>query len=242
MIKIKNVSKHFGGVKAVNHCDFEIKKGKINALIGPNGSGKTTLFNVISNLLKSDSGEIYLDGEKISGIGDFKVSRLGISRTFQEVRFFRNLSIKDHLEIALREDDEQLFKGLFEKEIDFKERIQEVLDLVGLNKSLNTLAQDLSYGQKKLLDLAMAIIKPHKILMLDEPVAGVNPKLRKKIQEIFKTLNKKGETILIIEHDMNFIMGIADHVFVIDEGAIIAQGKPKAIQNNKKVLMAYLGE
>ena len=127
------------------------------------------------------------------------------------------------------------------KEKDRTAKIKEILALVGLEKPLTTYAMNLSYGQRKLLDLAIAIAKPHKILMLDEPVAGVNPKLRKEIKNIVRNLNKKGETIILIEHDMNFVMDLAEHVFVMDAGEVIASGKPKAIQNNRKVLEAYLG-
>ncbi len=242
MIKIRNISKNFGGIKALNKCGFEIKKRKINALIGPNGSGKTTLFNLICGLMKRNEGEIFLDKEQISVLKDFEISQRGISRTFQDVRLFKNLTIKDHLEIALMQEDEKLIKSFFWKGENYDEKIKETLGLVGLEKSVNTLASNLSYGQRKLLDLAIAIIKPHSVLLLDEPVTGINPELRGKIKNILKKLNKNGETILIIEHDMNFILDLADYVFVLNEGKVIAKGKPKQIQNNKKVLEAYLGD
>jgi branched-chain amino acid transport system ATP-binding protein len=146
------------------------------------------------------------------------------------------------MEIALCQDDESLFKNIFGVKDDFTKKIEEILDFVGLHKSLKTYGSDLSYGQRKLLDLAMAIAKPHQLLMLDEPVAGVNPKLRVGIKNIVKGLRTNGETILLIEHDMNFVMDLADWIIVMDYGKIIAEGKPNAIQNNKKVLEAYLGE
>jgi len=242
ILEIKNISKRFGGVKALDGSTLEIKKGKIVAIIGPNGSGKTTLFNLISNLLEKDKGEIYLNKKKITGKEDFEIAREGIARTFQDVRLFRNLTIKEHLEIALSDSDEQLLKSIFKKEEDKGEKIREILKLVGLNKSLETIATDLSFGQRKLLDLAVAIAKPHELLMLDEPVAGVNPSLREDIKEILRKLNKEGETIIVIEHDMNFVMDLVDYVYVLDQGKVIAKGKPKEIQNNKKVLEAYLGD
>ena len=242
MISIKNISKSFGGVKALNNCSLEISKEKITAVIGPNGSGKSTLFNVLSQLMNEDSGTIHLDGLNVTNKRDFEIAKLGISRTFQEVRLFKNMTIKEHLEIALSEKDESLIGSFFKKEGSYKEEINKILSLVKLNKSQDTLATDLSYGQRKLLDLAVAIAKPHKVLLLDEPVAGINPELRKEIKEILKKLSKKGETIVIIEHDMNFVMDLADYIYVLDEGSIIAQGKPKEIQNNKKVLEAYLGD
>jgi len=242
MLKIQNIVKHFDGVKALDGLTLEIERGEITALIGPNGSGKTTLFSVISNLSRKNSGHIYLNKEETGKKEDYEIAKEYISRTFQEVRLFRNLTIKDHLEIALSENDENLLKSIFQKETDKTERIREILDLVGLKKPLDAVATDLSCGQRKLLDLAVAIAKSHQLLMLDEPVAGVNPHLRKEIKKILKKLNKEGETILIIEHDMNFIMDLADKIYVLDRGKVIASGRPREIQNNKKVLEAYLGE
>ena len=242
MLKIKDVSKNFGGIKALDRCSFKVERGKITAIIGPNGSGKTTLFNVISNLLKRDHGTVTFDNKDTRKLDAFDVAKLGISRTFQDVRLFRNLTIKDHLEIAMSKNDESLLRSLIKKRKDNTKKIKEILCLVGLDKDLRTYATDLSYGQRKLLDLAVAIAKPHSLLLLDEPVAGVNPVLRKEIKDVVRKLNKKGETILLIEHDMNFVMDIADYIFVMDYGKVIAEGKPKQIQNNKKVLDAYLGE
>jgi ABC-type branched-subunit amino acid transport system ATPase component len=241
-LKINNVTKRFGGIVALDDCTLEIPEGKIVAIIGPNGSGKSTLFNVISNLIKKDSGEIFLGEERIDDLEDFRIAQKGISRTFQEVRLFRNLTIQDHLEIALMEGDEGMLAGMFLKQLENEQRINEVLELVGLDMPLDTYATDLSFGQRKLLDLAVAIAKPHKVLMLDEPVAGINPELRKKINKILKNLNKNGETVILIEHDMSFVMDLADHVYVLDNGRVIANGPPRKIQNNKQVLEAYLGE
>ena len=242
LLKIQNISKSFGGIKALDNCNLEIPESKIIAIIGPNGSGKSTLFNVISRIIKKDLGEIYLREEKISDKEDFNIAKKGISRTFQEARLFKNLTIKDHIEIALLKDDEKLITNLFVRKIESENKINEILRLVRLDKSFDTYATDLSYGERKLLDLAIAIAKPHSILMLDEPVAGINPELRKKIKKILKRLNKNGETILLIEHDMNFVMDIADYIYVLNYGKVIAKGKPKYIQNNKNVLEAYLGE
>ena len=242
ILRINSIKKYFGGVKALDGCTFAIDKGKITALIGPNGSGKSTIFNTISHLIKKDSGKIYFEEHDLTKEKNFQIARRGISRTFQEVRLFRNLTIQEHLEIALNRRDEWLLYSFFTKNPDHIQRIKEVLEIVGLDKSLNTYATDLSYGQRKLLDLAIAIAKPHQLLMLDEPVAGVNPKLRQEIKKILRKLNKQGETILLIEHDMNFVMDLAEHIFVMDNGRVIAEGKPKEIQDNPRVLNAYLGE
>jgi len=241
MIKIKNISKHFGGIKALDNCTLNIPSRKITGVIGPNGSGKTTLFNIISQLIHEDKGEIYLEGEKINNKKDFEISKLGISRTFQEVKLFKNMTIGEHLKIAISENDEKLLKSFFGKEDIKIKKMKEVLEFVGLKESLNTLSTNLSYGQRKLLDLAIAILKPHKILLLDEPVAGVNPFLRNKIKNILKKLAKNGETILIIEHNMNFLMSLVDSIYVLNEGKVLTHGKPEQIQKNKKVLEAYLG-
>ena len=240
-LHLKNLSKHFGGVHAVSNVSFKIQEGKITAIIGPNGSGKTTLFHTISGLYSADSGTIHFNSKEITNTSPSEIARLGISRTFQEVRLFKNLTIKDHLEIAMLQDDEKLLKNFFSKAHDTS-RMHGILKLVHLNKPLETCATDLSYGQRKLLDLAVAIAKPHTLLMLDEPVAGVNPQLRKEIREILLDLNRKGETIIVIEHDMNFVMGLADHIIVMDEGKLLVEGKPKDIQDNRKVLEAYLGD
>ena len=242
MLKVKNVHKAFGGLKALDGCTLHVKKGSIAAIIGPNGSGKSTLFDVISGILTHDSGSIILDGKEISKTVDYNRAKLGIARTFQDVRLFKNLTILDHMEIAHGKTDELLLKSLFQTEHQKKDEIKEILALVGLDKPLNTCSHDLSYGQRKLLDLAVAIAKPHTILMLDEPVTGVNPHLRKEIKKIIIKLNKQGETIVLIEHDMNFVMDLTEYVYVMDYGKVIAEGVPKVIQNNKRVLDAYLGE
>lgn len=242
ILQVKNIHKNFGGIKAVDGCSFTINKGTISALIGPNGSGKSTMFHVISHLEQKDAGKILFNVKDISTTSDYQIARLGIARTFQEVRLFRNLTIRDHLEIAVSQDDEKLLYSMLKKQEDKTQQLHALLKVVGLHKDLKTYVTDLSYGQRKLLDLAIALAKPHSLLMLDEPVAGVNPLVRKEIKTILKMLKKQGETIFVIEHDMNFVMDIADHIIVMDYGKVIAEGKPKEIQKNKKVLEAYLGE
>jgi ABC-type branched-subunit amino acid transport system ATPase component len=248
ILVVRDVRKRFGGIKALDSCSIEVEKGRITALIGPNGSGKTTLFDVISQLIDEDGGEITFEGKSISKYSPFteyKVAGHGISRTFQDVRVFKHLSISEHLLLAMNDTDTQLFKSILlgrqEDEAQLKE-VQRVLALVKLDKDINAKAADLSYGQRKLLDLAVAIIKPHKLLMLDEPVAGVNPRVREIIKGVLRELVAKGETILLIEHDMNFTMELADYVYVLDAGRCISQGTPDVVRKDRKVLEAYLGE
>lgn len=245
MLKIKNLKKHFGGVKAVDGCSFEIQPNTINALIGPNGSGKTTVFNLIAGIIKEKSGKIIFDKKNITSLLPEEISRIGISRVFQKTRLFNNLVVKENLILALDEEDTLFWKSLLKKNSISKERMDKIkhaLELVGMEKFANRSCRNLSYGQRKLIELARAILNPHKLLMLDEPVAGINPKLRNKIAKILQNLKKQNETILFIEHDMNFALGIADNVIVMDEGKVIAVGNPKQIKANKEVLDAYLGE
>ncbi len=253
MLKIKNLKKYFGGIKAVNDCNFEIRKGTIIALIGPNGAGKSTVFNLVSGLLKPDSGRIILnpstslraDGIDIANKSIEAISNLGISRLFQQTRLFNNLTVKENLFLAIDNEDVKFWKNFLGKNKIIKEKeekIKEMLELVGLEDIKNKLARDLSYGQKRLVELIRTILNPHIFLMLDEPVAGINPRLRNIIAEVLLKLKQWGETILLIEHDMNFAFGVSDEVIVMDEGRVIAKGKPEQIKNNPEVLEAYLGE
>jgi len=245
MLRLEKVKKYFGGVKAVDGCSFEIASKKITALIGPNGSGKTTIFNLISGILKCDSGRIFLGDKNITNMAPHKISNLGLSRVFQQAHLFDNLSIEENMYIAIDNEDMKFTKnllGLNRVTKDKKQKIKEALDRVGLEKSPSHLCGELSYGQKRLVELARALINPHRLLILDEPVAGVNPKLREKIIKILKDLEKTGETVLLIEHDMNFTFSVASHVVVMDAGQVIAEGTPTEIKNNKQVLEAYLGD
>ena len=245
MLSIKNLKKYFGGVKAVNRVSFEIEPSKITALIGPNGSGKSTVFNLISGVYTQDDGKIYLDKQNITNNSIEQRSNLGISRIFQHSRLFNNLTVKDNLMLAVDNYDTKFWKNLiFSNKItsDQHDNIKSMLKLVNMQNYGNKLARNLSYGQKRLIEIIRAVIKPHKILLFDEPVAGVTPSLRKDIAKLLVDLKQKGETIFIIEHDMNFILSIADNVIVMDEGKVIAQDKPSEIINNPKVLEVYLGD
>jgi ABC-type branched-subunit amino acid transport system ATPase component len=226
MLKLEAVSKKFGGLQAVSDCSFEIKKGTITALIGPNGAGKTTIFNLILGVIKPDSGKIYFNDLLINNLPIFKRVRLGISRTFQSVRLFKNLTVGDNLSLVSGD----------------KEAIRKTISFLGLETDLDFPVSGLSFGQQKILALARALLLPHQLLMLDEPVAGVNPLLREKFKRIFQELRDKGETIFLIEHDMNFVMNLADYVIVMAGGKVLAKGSASEVQKDPQVLESYLGE
>lgn len=244
MLSIKNLTKHFGGVQAVDDCSFEIDAGKITALVGPNGAGKTTVFNLICGFHKLDSGTVFFDSQEITRFPIWRRSRLGISRTFQLSRLFRNLSIEENLLIALRTNDDDFFR-MFGRgtagDLEEKKRIHEMMDFVGLHKDPQTIVTELSYGQQKLFDLCRALLHPHALLMLDEPVAGINPVLRDQFKDLLKQLKSNGETVFVIEHDMDFVRSVADWVLVMDQGRVLAQGQPETVLSDPRVLDAYLG-
>jgi ABC-type branched-subunit amino acid transport system ATPase component len=244
MLKIKNVSKHFEGVKAVDKCSFEVEKGTITALIGPNGAGKTTLFNIITGFIKPCSGKIRFNGEDITGISPEKRFMMGISRTFQIIRLFPKLTVLENMLLAMPNHDGALHslfpvKNSFEK--NNREKAVELLEFVGIHAKLNEKAMNLSFGQQKLLEIAKALAQDSDLIMLDEPASGVNLTMLAKIRGLLLKLKKQGKTILFIEHNMDFVMDIADKIVVLDYGKKIAEGTPKQIQGNKKVIDAYLG-
>lgn len=228
MISVQKLDKHFGGVYAVHNCTFTIKENTITSIIGPNGAGKTTLFNLVCGIAKPDGGRILLKGKDITGLPTHLIARLGICRTFQQARLFRNMSVKDNLLLAKHSAKEP--------------ELKEVLRKVYFPLDIGTRASDLSYGQTRLVEIARALLKPHELLMLDEPTAGVNPKVRQELKEILKNLKKDGDTILLIEHDMEFVMSISDEVIVMAEGTVLMRGTPKEVQADKRVLEAYLGK
>ncbi len=227
MISVQKLDKHFGGVYAVHNCTFTVKENTITSIIGPNGAGKTTLFNLVCGISKPDGGRILLKGKDITGLPTHMIARLGISRTFQQARLFKNMSVKDNLLIARPAKEEEL---------------KEVLKKVHFPLDMNVRGSDLSYGQMRLVEIARALLKPHKLLMLDEPTAGVNPKVRQELKKILLDLKKDGDTIVLIEHDMEFVMSISDEVIVMTEGSVLTRGTPKQVQADKRVLEAYLGK
>jgi branched-chain amino acid transport system ATP-binding protein len=227
MISVKKVHKHFGGVAAVRNCTLDVKEGTITSIIGPNGAGKTTLFNIICGVYKPDQGTIRFDGTDITGFPCYKIGQMGVSRTFQQAKLFKNMTVKDNLLVAKDTQDAE---------------IQHALNSVHFPLHMDTKASELSYGQTRLVEIARAVFKPHKLLMLDEPTAGVNPKIRQELKQILLKLKNEGNTILLIEHDMEFVMSISDEVIVMNQGTVLTHGTPLKVQKDKRVLEAYLGQ
>ncbi len=245
MLKVKNLTKHFGGVAAVSNCSFRVEPNTITALIGPNGAGKTTVFNLLSGLLSQDSGEIIVGNEAIGNRPAFARAQGLFSRTFQLNQVFLNMTVEENCLLAFDLHDQDFWKnmvGIEKDEQQEKQKVQETLELLGIASQAHTLASLCSYGQQKLVGIARALLLPHTMLLLDEPVAGVNPKLREDLKGILRELKTKGETILVIEHDMEFVMNVADHVIVMSEGRVLKAGSPKEIQKDKGVLEIYLGK
>jgi len=227
ILRVYNLDKHFGGVYAVHKCALGVRKGTITSIIGPNGAGKTTLFNLITGILTPDKGSVWFKKQDITCFKPHQVARAGISRTFQLAKVFKNMSARDNLRVAHDAPDQELKKAL---------------DQVHYQRELDTIAGELSYGNQRLLEIARALLLPHELLMLDEPTAGVNPKVRQELKQILKDLKKQGKTIVLIEHDMDFVMSISDEVIVLDQGTVLTSGTPAKVRKDKRVLEAYLGK
>lgn len=245
LLKIEHLVKRFGGLAAVNHCNFEIRENSITSLVGPNGAGKTTIFDLISGFLEHDSGEIYFKGNPIGKLPAYARARLGIGRTFQAIRIFPELTALENILLGMRERGGNFFSIFLPQrnsERELKRRAFELLELIHLHDKANTLAINLSYGQQKLLEIMRTVASKASLFLLDEPAAGVNRTMLKTIISLIKELKAQGKTIVIIEHDMGFVMELSEQVIVMDYGKEIAEGTPEAIQNNPKVLEAYLGQ
>jgi branched-chain amino acid transport system ATP-binding protein len=241
LLQTQELSKSFGGIKAVNGCTFEVEEGSISALIGPNGAGKTTVFNLISGMLKPDSGSITFKGERIEGKQPHRVTRRGVSRTFQISRDLQEMTLLENLIVQSPTTSfADLFKGsMLEHE---RDHAMELLDFVGITHLANEKSKNLSYGQKKLMEFAATLMTEPRLILLDEPAGGVNPALLDDIIERIQLLNKRGITFLIVEHNMDVVMNLCDPIIVMAYGTVLAKGAPQDIQNNEEVLEAYLGE
>ncbi len=240
LLEASEVCKSFGGIRALDKCSIDVEKGSITGLIGPNGSGKTTLFNVATCYESLDDGEILLEGRSIVRGSPDEIFRLGVARTFQLTRVFPRLTVLENMHVASQRKG---FRSLLSRWSSSHEqrRALELLEFVGIAHLKDLPAGNLSYGQKKLLEFAYILIADPQVILLDEPAGGVNPSIIHQISERIRTLNKSGVTFLIVEHNMEFVMGLCDRVMVMHRGAKIADGTPDGIRKNPAVLEAYLG-
>ena len=249
MLSVKGLSISFGGLKAVNNFAINIEKGQLYGLIGPNGAGKTTIFNLLTGVYKPDTGTILLDGQNLTGKSTTDINKAGIARTFQNIRLFKDLSVLDNVKAGLHNHHTySTIEGILrlpryykvEKEMD--EEAMELLKVFGLDNECDFKASNLPYGKQRKLEIARALATKPKLLLLDEPAAGMNPNETAELMEnIVKIRDTFQIAILLIEHDMNLVMGICEGICVLNFGQIIAKGTPTEIQNNPEVIKAYLG-
>lgn len=244
------ITKKFGGLTAVHDVTISFAKGSITAVIGPNGAGKTTFFNMITGIYTPDSGQIQLDGESLAGLKPHYVAQKGIARTFQNIRLFKEMSVLENIMVGMHNHLKAGFFGtLFSnskvrhEEEHARQEAYALLEYVGLAEWVNHQAKNLPYGAQRKLEIARALATLPKILLLDEPAAGMNPKETKELTDlILQIRNDKHITIILIEHDMKLVMGISEQIYVLDYGQLIAQGSPEEIRTNPRVIEAYLGK
>ena len=242
IIETKNLTKRFNGIHAVDRLSIGIEKGNITGIIGPNGSGKTTLVNLLSGAVEIDSGEMIVDeAQRLSRILPHQISTFGITRTFQNDRLFGQMTVLDNILVVVTERN--VFGALFEKHTEYHRKIaEEVLQRVSLWEKRDQLAVNLSYGQRKLLEIARTLAMKAEIYLFDEPFAGLFPEMRKIVSGIIRELKQKNKTVVLVEHDIGLIRELCDYIFVMDEGKLLAEGKPEQVLDKREVVEAYLGE
>ena len=249
LLSAKGLSKSFGGIRAVNNAYLDVPQGSITGLIGPNGAGKTTLFNLLSNFIRPDKGEVFLDGQPIHQLPPYQIALKGCVRTFQVARVLSRLTVLENMLLASPgQTGENFLKVWFQgakirqQEQENRAKALDILDSIGLGEKAQDYAGALSGGQRKLLEIGRVLMTEPKLILLDEPAAGVNPTLIAQISDHIIEWNRQGITFLIIEHNMDVIMSLCQHVWVLAEGTNLADGIPSEIQKNERVLKAYLGD
>jgi neutral amino acid transport system ATP-binding protein len=240
ILEVEDVAKSYGGIKALSACSISFAEGAINGLIGPNGSGKTTLFNVMTGYERADSGAVRLQGRDITKATPDQIFRMGVGRSFQLTRVFPRLSVIENVHVAHQRQGlaAQLRRWTSHHE---RQTARDVLDFVGLTHLAHEPAGSLSHGQQKLLEFAFGVVARPKLMLLDEPASGVNPTLLRHLAGRIRALNDEGVTFVIVEHDMEFLMGLSGNVIVMHQGALLASGPPAQVRANPDVLEAYLG-
>lgn len=250
MLEVKNLGISFGGLRAVDSFELNIEKGQLYGLIGPNGAGKTTIFNMLTGVYKPDDGSIVLDGKDITGKRTIDINKEGIARTFQNIRLFKEQSVLDNVKIGLHNHHSySTLAGVlrlpkyYKVEEEMNERARELLKVFDLDKEENYLASNLPYGKQRKLEIARALATEPKLLLLDEPAAGMNPNETQELMETIRFVRDNFDmTILLIEHDMKLVAGICEELTVLNFGQVLAQGATKEVLNNPQVIKAYLGE
>lgn len=250
LLKVSGAGIQFGGLKAVSAVNMEIRQGELIGLIGPNGAGKTTCFNLLTGVYVPTEGEIRLNGERLNGMAPYEITRKGISRTFQNIRLFKELSVLDNVKVAYHSlAKHSMLSSIFRLpahfagEREMEEKALQFLKIFELDKLKDETAKNLPYGQQRRLEIARALAADPKLLLLDEPAAGMNPQETHQLMELIAFIRKEFNlSILLIEHDMPLVMGICERIYVLDHGQLIAEGTPEVIRNHPKVIEAYLGE
>jgi len=249
LMRIKSLTKRFAGLTAVNDLSFEMSKRSIHALIGPNGAGKTTIINMITGVHKPTEGSIEFAGTECAGLRNFEIARLGISRTFQNLKLYTSMTVLENLMTGAHAGTSQGIVGFIfnipraiKEERALREKAEEILDYIGLRDVENEYVGNLPYGKQKMTEFGRALMTDPKLLLLDEPAAGLNPSERVVFTQLIRRTFDKGIDIFLIEHNMDIIMNISNKITVINFGSKIAEGTPYDIQNNEEVIKAYLGE
>ena len=250
MLEVKNIGISFGGLKAVDNFSLTIEKGQLYGLIGPNGAGKTTIFNLLTGVYKADHGSIFLDGKELTGKSTIEINQAGIARTFQNIRLFKDLSVLDNVKVGLHNHHPySTIEGIFrlpqyyKVEKEMNARAMELLKVFDLDKECDYKASNLPYGKQRKLEIARALATDPKLLLLDEPAAGMNPNETAELMDTIRFVRDHFDmTVLLIEHDMKLVSGICEKLTVLNVGQVLTQGETSEVLNDKRVITAYLGE